>query len=119
MGANWVGRVLLVWRAGVRDAMAPGIRATLLVVVHGAPDSRVRIGLEFRNRRVAYLQNSAVHGRLSALGRTHLPRRRVVGDCLGSALARKILATPSHSSHDARAMNRSEIIGLFDRYVVP
>src|SRR5258706_14111779 len=34
-------------------------------------------------------------------------------------LARKILATSSRSSHDACAMNRSEIIELFDRYVVP
>jgi acetylornithine/N-succinyldiaminopimelate aminotransferase len=34
-------------------------------------------------------------------------------------MARKILATQGRSSHDARAMNRAEIIGLFDRYVVP
>jgi acetylornithine/succinyldiaminopimelate/putrescine aminotransferase len=32
---------------------------------------------------------------------------------------RKILATPSGSSHDAREMNASEIIALYDRYVVP
>jgi predicted acetylornithine/succinylornithine family transaminase len=34
-------------------------------------------------------------------------------------LARKILATESGAPHDDREMNRSEIVGLFDRYVVP
>ncbi len=39
--------------------------------------------------------------------------------CATKSTVCKNLATQGINSHDARAMNRTEIIGLFDKYVVP